>query len=177
MEKNKKEKKIIFSEEVDSSITGFALVLTFIVIGIFLLYNNQYFGNETVAKIIQWIFIVVGSLGFGTEVSQLKKNKEKRIKGIDDIVTGIVLILIWILLYRVFNNWIANSAGFFILIIGTFGTFRGFIEVIYSAAKIKKENNNKRINLEIMKDILLMISQIAGICLIAVQVLQALGII
>ena len=47
--------RIIFSEVIDNSISGFALVITFIVVGIFLLFNKDYFGNETVAIIIQLI--------------------------------------------------------------------------------------------------------------------------
>lgn len=35
MEQKKKEKKVTFSEEIDNSISGFALVITFITVGIF----------------------------------------------------------------------------------------------------------------------------------------------
>ena len=80
----KKEKKIIFSEVIDDSISGFALVITFIVVGIFLLFNKDYFGNETVAIIIQWLFIIIGCLGFSTEIS--KMNKNRGIKGIDNLI-------------------------------------------------------------------------------------------
>lgn len=177
MKQDNKEKKIVFSEKIDSTISGLALVLTFILIGVFLLFNSQYFGNEITAKVIQWIFIVVGTLGFGSEISKIKKDKEKRIKGIDDIITGIVVILIWFLVYKIVNNTTGNSIAFLLLILGTFGTFKGIIEVIYSAMQLKKEKSNKKVNTEIMKDVMLMLSQIAGICLIAVQILQALGVI
>ena len=39
MEQKKKEKKVTFSEEIDNSISGFALVITFITVGIFLSIN------------------------------------------------------------------------------------------------------------------------------------------
>ena len=39
MEQKKKEKKVTFSEEIDNSISGFALVITFITVGIFLLFK------------------------------------------------------------------------------------------------------------------------------------------
>ena len=69
MEQKKKEKKVAFSEEIDNSISGFALVITFITVGIFLLFNKGYFENQIVANVVQWTFIVIGCLGFGTEVS------------------------------------------------------------------------------------------------------------
>lgn len=52
MEQKKKEKKATFSEEIDNSISGFALVITFIIVGIFLLFNKDYFGNQIVATVI-----------------------------------------------------------------------------------------------------------------------------
>lgn len=69
MEQKKKEKKVTFSEEIDNSISGFALVITFITVGIFLLFNKGYFENQIVANVVQWTFIVIGGLRFGTEVS------------------------------------------------------------------------------------------------------------
>ena len=38
----KQAKKVTFSEELDSSISRFALVIRFIVVGIFLLFNKDY---------------------------------------------------------------------------------------------------------------------------------------
>ena len=45
----KKEEKGNISKEIDNSISGFALVITFIIVGIFLLFNKDYFGNQIVA--------------------------------------------------------------------------------------------------------------------------------
>lgn len=44
-------------------------MITFITVVIFLLFNKGYFGNQIVANVVQWTFIVIGCLGFGTEVS------------------------------------------------------------------------------------------------------------
>lgn len=90
MEQKKKQKKVTFSEEIDSSISGFALVITFIIVGIFLLFNKDYFGNQIVDTVIQWLFIVIGCLGFGTEISRM--NKDRGIKGIDNLITGIIVV-------------------------------------------------------------------------------------
>ena len=40
---NKKNKKIIFNEEIDSAISGYTLAITFVGIGVFLLNNLDYF--------------------------------------------------------------------------------------------------------------------------------------
>ena len=176
MEEKKKEKKIVFSEEIDSAINGFSLVVTFIVIGIFLIFNNSYFGNEKVASIIQWTFIIIGSLGFATEIS--KMNKQRGIKGIDDLVTGIFVIAIWAIIYYKVNSWVGNTIAFFFFIMGLYGSSRGIIEIGYSIIRIKKKNNTeKKHNLNIAKDVVLILSEIAGIGLIFVQILQAVKIL
>ena len=176
MEQKKKEKMITFSEEIDSSISGFALVVTFIIVGVFLIFNKDYFGNEVVATVIQWAFIIIGCLGFGTEIS--KMNKNRGIKGIDNLITGIVVISIWAIIYYFIKHWIGNVVGFLFLVFGLYGSCRGIIEIGYSIISIskehKKENENK---LGIIKEIILMLSEIAGMALIVVQILQAIKVI
>lgn len=169
-------KKITFSEEVDNTIGGFALVITFIVVGTFLLFNKDYFGNQIVATIIQWLFIVIGCLGFGTEIK--KMNKDRGIKGIDNLITGIVVVGIWAVIYYFVKNWIGNLIGFFFLIIGIYGSCRGIIEIGYSIAKINKgHKETQKSKLEIIKEIILILSEIAGMTLIVIQILEAIKVI
>lgn len=176
MEQNKQAKKVTFSEEVDNSINGFALVITFIIVGIFLLFNKDYFGNQIVATVIQWLFIAIGLLGFGTEISKLNKNRG--IKGIDDLIIGIIIVAIWAVIYYWVKYWIGNLIGFFFLIIGLYGGCRGILEIIYSLTKINKEHKEKqKSKLEIIKEIILILSEIAGMALIVIQILQAIKII
>ena len=176
MEQKKKEKKITFSEEIDSSISGFSLVITFIIIGIFLLFNKDYFGNETVSTWVQWIFIIIGCLGFGTEVSNM--NKKRGIKGIDNLVLGIAFIAIWAIIYYRFNHWVANTISFFFMIFGLYGGVRGIIEIVYSISKIGKEKSEDESDkLSVVKEIILILSEIAGMGLIVVQILQAIKVI
>ncbi len=171
-----KQKKITFSEEIDSNISGFALVLTFMSIGIFLLFNKNYFANKIVTSFIQWLFIIIGCLGFSTEISNMNKNRG--VKGIDTLVLGLALTIIWALIYYFFKHWIANVIGFFILIIGVYGSFRGILEIIYSIIEINKKNKNKSENkLAIIKEIILVLSELAGMLLIVIQILQAIKII
>jgi hypothetical protein len=175
MEQRDKEKKITFSEEIDSSISGFALVITFIIVGVFLIFNKNYFGNEMVATIIQWIFIIIGCLGFSTEISNMNKNRG--IKGIDNLIIGIVLIIIWAGIYYFIKHWIGNVIGFLFLVIGLYGGCRGIIEIGYSILKKNKKNKEERDKFGVIKEIILMLSEIAGIALIVVQILQAVKVI
>lgn len=176
MKNKEKEKKIRFSEEVDSAIDGFALVITFITVGIFLIFNKNYFDNQTTSTVMQWLFIIIGCLGFGTEIS--KMNKNRGIKGIDDLMVGIVLLIIWALIYHFVKQNIGHVIGFFVLIIGLYGGCRGLIEIIYSITKIGRENKKKKESkLSVVKEIILMTSEIAGIALIVIQILQAVKVI
>lgn len=170
------EKKIIFSEEIDSTISGFSLVITFIGVGIFLIFNKDYFGNQIVANIIQWIFIVIGCLGFWTEVSKI--NKKRRISGTDNLSMGIVMIIIWAVVYYIFKHWIGNVIGFFILVIGLYGVARGIIEIGYSITKLRKNSKKEeKHDMSVVKDVVLIFSEIAGMVLIIIQILQAIKIV
>ena len=52
-EKSQKGKKIVFSEEIDSKLSGFAVALAFIAVGVLLVFDGSYFGNETVSTIVR----------------------------------------------------------------------------------------------------------------------------
>ena len=91
---NKKNKKIIFNEEIDSAISGYTLAITFVGIGVFLLNNLDYFGNNIVSIVILSIFSFIGIIGTFIE---LGKNKE--IKGFDDIGMGLFFFIPWLLIY------------------------------------------------------------------------------
>lgn len=173
MEQKKKENKVTFSEEIDNSISGFALVITFIIVGIFLLFNKDYFGNQIVATVIQWLFIVIGCLGFGTEISKI--NKTRGIKGIDNLIIGIIVVGIWAVIYYFMKNWIGNLIGFFFLVIGIYGSCRGIIEIGYSIAELNKEHKEtQKSKLGIIKEMILILSEISGMALIVIQILQAI---
>ena len=67
---NKKSKKIVFNEEIDSAISGYTLAITFVGIGIFLLNNLDYFGNKTVSIVILSIFSFIGIVGTFIELGK-----------------------------------------------------------------------------------------------------------
>ena len=104
MVKKINKKDIIFDEKTDKSINGFALVSAFIVIGVILQFDNSFFGTST--KIIKITFIVVGILGLFTEIKNL--NISYNIKGLDDIILGVVLLIVGYYIKDCVNieNWI-----------------------------------------------------------------------
>ena len=76
-----KEKKIIFSEEIDSSITGIALGASFVALAI-LVWKFEMFHNHTVNSVVQIVLLIIGILGTAVEFDKINKND---IKGIDDL--------------------------------------------------------------------------------------------
>ena len=89
MKKEKKEKKIVFTKEIDSAINGFALGVSFLGIGIFLLVKPDYFFAPIISYILGAIIGAIGVLGIGVELS-----KTSKIKGMDNLAIGAVLFAI-----------------------------------------------------------------------------------
>lgn len=166
----KKEKKIIFSEDVDSKISGFALVLAFLSTGIFLLLFPSYFGNKLAATIIRWIFILIGIIGLIGEVSKTNKSN---IKGLDNFIIGIILFGVWAVLFVYINMWLINVISFFIFLIGLYGLYRGLMEIIYSSVQTVK--NHKETRKRVSTDIGLLVTKILSLVLVIVQIIKALG--
>ena len=173
----KEEKKIIFSEKIDSSINGFAIVVAFIGIGLFLAYHNDYFGNTIVSKIVQWIFIIIGGLGLCVEISNLRKNNPKKnIEGISDFVMGITFLVIWWIIYNNLNIWYINIINLFFLMFGLYGSWRGILEIGYSFFKTNKQDKKSSI-LSFIKELILIISEILAIVVAIINILQATNLI
>ena len=172
MKKNKKKDSIVFSEQIDNTINSFAVSLTFISIGIFLYFNQTYFGNEMVSSIFQWTFITLGILMVFTSFSTINKKEKSNIKGFDSLAIGIILLIIWFFLFRI-NSLTLNIISIFILIFGIYGNYRGLLEIFYSIIDSTK-NKNKKIKII---DILIFIAKIATFALTILNILQAIGIL
>lgn len=135
---NKRNKKIIFNETIDSAISGYTLAITFVGIGIFLLNNLDYFGNKIVSIVILSIFSFIGIIGTFIE---LGKNKE--IKGFDDIGMGMFFFIPWFLIYFFGQRLWLNIVGFIFLIIGVYGLVGGCIKIVVSFIINEKSSDNK----------------------------------
>ena len=101
--KEKKPKKIVFSEEIDSALEGYALSLIFIGIGLFLLLKPDYFAEPIVSYIVGAAVGLFGVMGMGVELS-----KTAKIKGIDMLSIGAALFAVWLLQYVYIHTLWAN---------------------------------------------------------------------
>lgn len=165
----KAEKKIVFSEEIDSQIDGLTLGFSFIVIGLFLLFVPDYFGNELAGKIVRWIFIVIGSLGLVVEFGKLKPTSN--IKGFDELWVGALLLGGWAALFFSTQHPIWHIVGFFCMIIGTYGTFRGLFRIIYSIHLNRK--NETQTKGTVVSDVLIFLTKIFSLALVVLQLVNA----
>ena len=74
-----KEKKIVFTKEIDGTINGFAIGISFWGIGVFLLLKPDYFFEPIISYIIGATIGAFGVFGAGVELS-----KTAKIKGIEN---------------------------------------------------------------------------------------------
>lgn len=169
MAKKSKEKKIYFSEEIDSRITGYALAFALIVCGLVLQFVPLYFGNEVVTTVFKWFFVVIGAAGFAVEAGKIKSG----IVGLDNLFVGLLFSGIWFALFWFGKHWIFNTIGFFCLIFGAFGFFQGLQQVIYSASKIPKVKKEEPSKEKTRTDILLFLTKLFGVVLVVVQIIKA----
>lgn len=168
-----KNKKIIFDEKTDSTINGFAVVLAFVVIGIILQFDNDFFGAAT--NFIKGFFIIIGILGLFTEVKNL--NFRFDIKGLDNVMIGVFMLVIIFLMRSYINvdNWFViikysyQLILFFLILICIYGFARGIIEMGYSIIKnYVNDGKNKKKN--IFKNIMFVLTQLFGLLLVMAQI-------
>lgn len=165
-----KQKKIVFSEEIDSKIDGLALGFSFIFVGLFLLLVPDYFGNKIAGQIVRWIFVVIGGLGLLVELQ--KSKPVANIKGFDDLWSGVFLISGWAVIFFIVKNSLWNIAGLFFLIFGLYGACRGSARIIYSVwLNRKKKVNTKGV---IASDIILFLTRAISLALVVYQLVKAI---
>lgn len=168
--KKARQKKIVFSEEIDGRINGLTLGFAFICVGIFLLLVPDYFGNKLAGQIVRWVFVVLGILGLLTEFKKLKPISD--IKGFDDLWTGIFLLAVWSALYFLTKNFWCNIAGFCCLVLGIYGAFLGFFRIIYSIHQNRK--NGVHSKSMIGSDVLIFSTKIVSLALVVLQLIKAI---
>ena len=167
----KKEKKVVFSEKIDSAINGYAVGFTFLLISAFLLINNTYFKWALLTYSIGAVFGLIGLLGIGAEL-----DKSKRFKGVANIVLGLIFIALWLFVYLgLKNNPIANSFAIVLLIVGGYAMIKGLIELFYSVfSDIQKANNSWK---TIAKAIITLLTQICGLVLSILNILKIFSVV
>lgn len=165
------EKKIVFSKEIDSLINGLTLGFAFIVVGLFLLFVPDYFGNKLVGKIVRWIFIVIGTLGLYLEVRKLKPISN--IKGFDDLWSSTIFLGVWAALYFLFHDPLWNILGFFCMMFGTYGAFLGLFRIMYSIHLNRK--NKVKAKGTIISDIVIFLTKVFSLVLVILQVVNVVN--
>lgn len=158
-------KKIVFSEEVDSAINGYALSITFISVGLFLLNNLNYFGNSIVSIVILIFFTIIGIAGVFLELS-----KNKLLKGVDDFGTGAIFFGGWLGIYLFINVTWLNIVSFVALIFGIYGMSLGLIRVVYSILNDAKQSD-KRFKKSIV-NILKLLPSLASFVLVVFNIIK-----
>lgn len=173
-QKEKKPKEIVFTEEIDNAINGYAIGISFTGIGVFLLLKPDYFAIPVVTYIIGAIIGVIGVLGTGLELSKYSK-----VKGLGNLTWGMLFLGIWVVAYtRVRAIWL-NIIVFSLLVFGCYAVCLGLIQGIVSIAgnireanQEKQESNGKVIGTALTQ-IVLFLTQLCGLLLAVINVLKA----
>ena len=146
---------------------GQAIGLSFLSIGLILQFLTGYFGNKQVTNVVKIVFVVIGALGMCIELGKKKSD----VKGLDNLLLGILFVGLWWLLYYKFNLWIINIAIFVLLILGAYAFFLGFQQILYSAIGRKKGDTKKSLSKD---DYLEIFTKVLGLLLVLAQILKAI---
>ena len=169
--KDSKEKVPVFSEIIDSKINGYAIGISFLGISTFFLINNSYFHWTILTYFVGAVFGIIGVAGIGTEL-----DKSKKIKGIGNLVIGLLCLGIWIAAFILLkNNPITNAISMPALVIGAYGFVRGLLELLYSVW-IETINSERSFS-KIAKAIFVLITQLCGLTLTVLNILKIFKII
>lgn len=173
--RDKKPREIVFSEEIDSAINGYAIGLSFTGIGIFLLLKSDYFAIPFISYVVGAIIGVIGVLGTGVELSKYSK-----VKGLGALVTGILFLGIWAFAYvKVHSIWL-NILVFVFLVGGCYaiclGLLQGAVSIVRNIRESRKEKNESKGKVvgSALTQIVLFLTQLCGLLLAVINVLKAM---
>ena len=113
---------LLVKKGIHDNHNGQAIGLSFLSIGLILQFLTGYFGNKQVTNVVKIVFVVIGALGMCIELGKKKSD----VKGLDNLLLGILFVGLWWFLYYKFNLWIINIAIFVLLILGAYAFFLGF---------------------------------------------------
>ena len=174
MNKNKRPKKILFSEQIDSAINGYALAFSFLGIGAFLFLRPNYFFAPIVSYILGAFLGIIGVLGTGIELS-----KSAKIKGMDNLALGLILLVVWLVTYtKISANW-SNILFFPLLVFGAYAVCLGLIQGGYSIVSNTKSsrasNEEGHSKGSAIGQIILFLTQICGLIIAILNVIKAVN--
>lgn len=163
-----KEKKIIFSEEIDSSVTGFSVGVSFVVVAL-LIWFLGLFHNRIAEGIVTIVLLFVG---IGGTFLEIEKSNQRGIKGFDDFGLGTIISMLLICFILKFDFIVLNIACALGLLFSVYATFSGIMKIGYSIKIQKRKTENRK--MEIIKIITGMTEIIALIVVILQLVAELL---
>ena len=172
-----KEKKTTFSKEIDSAINGYAIGISFAGIGLFLLFNSDYFVYPLISYIIGAIIGAFGVMGTGIELS-----KTSKIRGVDNFTIGLVVFSVWLFVYLKFSLLWINILSFIFLVFGAYAICLGLIQAIYSVihnVKSKESIDGEKRKYSVgslITQVVLLTTQLCGLAVAILNVLKAANI-
>ncbi len=167
-----KEKKIVFSEKIDDAINGYAIGLSFILISLFLFWQDEYLLSKLATRIVGTIVGLFGLCSCSMQLSQSTK-----IKGFDTLSIGLVFFVLWLICYLRFNTFTLNLLLTSAFILGVYGIVRGVMELSYSfitSVLLPKKEKSKTTR---SKEIFLFITQLFGLALTILNILEIFGLV
>lgn len=123
-------KEVSYEERMKSIKGGLALGLGFLVVATYLMFTPEYFGNDTITRVVSIIIFLLGIIGLSLELNKLV-GEHKKI-GFDDFGLGLTLVIIWAILHYYFPQTWVNIILFFLLLLAVYGMLLGFINIIHS---------------------------------------------
>lgn len=137
-----KEKKVIFSEEIDSIINGLALGISFVVIALFVWFGNL-FHNRVAESVFAIALLLIGICGTFLEIE--RANKE--LKGIGNFGLGVFISVFVTIIILKFDVVFVSIFCLVILLFGVYAMIEGILEMIYSLKIQKRQTGNRKIGI------------------------------
>ena len=104
----------------------------------------------------------LGIAGTLTEIGRIKKAD---MKGLDDLIVGLLLTVVSVVVILKFRNVALNIGLFIVLLLGSYGMIRGILEI-----QRRKSNNVK---IEIMK-IVVAVTEFISLIVVILQLVKEL---
>lgn len=167
------DKKVVFTEEIDRAFNGFALSITFIGFGIFLLLKPEFLFTPIISSVFGAIIGLFGMIGAGIELSRCTK-----IKGLDNLAVGIVFLLIGVVVHILLDYILVTIFCFLAIIFGVYGFVLGMIQGVYSTIQNAKEKSKSGtiIKAELAGQAILLITEICSLAVAVLNLIQAANI-
>lgn len=138
--------------------------------GLLILYNLGYFGNEVVGNTVRWLFIGTGIFGSLTEFGKIKELS--KIAGLNDIWAGCICFAICFVFYHFEGNIAYRITSFVLLLIGVYGFIYGLLSIVYSLIKNRKTKVRSKAN--DISEILAFLTKIASLILVVLQIVKSI---